>query len=188
MTLIIACKCKDGIVIASDSQATLGSSAGPIKKKKLDKIFQISNGILLGGAGDILIIQKIRKQIDLIPQEIKDSGKLDQIKDILCNEIVHQLRKSMLNKFRDLYGEVRGEKETPNANFILAGYSATGVPTIYLITNDGLDEEEDDYCAIGIGDAFAQIMLKDINTCSLEIDKAKPIVYKAILDAIETGA
>ena len=37
MTLIIACKCKDGIVIASDSQVTMRSAAGPIKKKTFDK-------------------------------------------------------------------------------------------------------------------------------------------------------
>ena len=187
MTLIIACKCKDGIVIGADSQATFGSSAGPVRKKTLDKIVPITEGILLAGAGDVPLIQKIRKKIEEIPQEIKESGKLEQIKEMVCTQIVHPLRNDMLTKFRDLYGEIRGEKEAPDAELIISGYS-NGVPKIYLVSHDGLDEEEENYCAVGIGDAFAQVLLKDVNTCLLDIERVKPLVYKIILDAIETGA
>jgi len=187
MTLIIACKCSDGIVIASDSQETFGSSAGPIKRKVLDKIFPISGGILIGGAGHSLIMQRLKNGIDNLSPQFSEIT-LEDARDIICDNIMHPLRKEMLNKFKDIYGPERGEKEAPSVDIILTGYSLSGIPTVYMINRDGIWEEESDYCAIGIGDAFAHIMLKDIDTCSLEIEKIKPIIYKTILDAIETGA
>lgn len=186
MTLIIACICKDGIVVGADSQMTMGSAAGPIRKKTLDKIIPLSKGILVGGAGSVSVIQKIKKKINEIPNEVKDTGKIDDIKNIICNQIIHPIRKEMLNKFKDLYGE-RGEENAPSADLILAGYSNNN-PVIHLISKDGLEEEEDNYCAIGIGDAFAQISLKDYDTRSLNVEIVKVLVYRAIFDAIETGA
>ncbi len=186
MTLIIACICKDGLVVGADSQMTMGSAAGPIRKKTLDKIIPLSENILVGGAGSVSVIQKIMKKINEIPKEIKEKGKIEDIKNIICNQIVHNIRNEMLNKYRDLYVE-KGEEIAPSADLILTGYS-NGNPIIYLISRDGLDEEEDNYCAIGIGDAFAQISLKDYDTCSLGVETVKVLVYRAISDAIETGA
>ncbi len=187
MTLIIACACKDGIVIGADSQMTMGSSAGPIRKITLDKIIPVTNGILIAGAGDVSIIQKIKKKIDTIPKELKDGEKIEQIKELLCNSIVHSLRSEMLNKFRDLYGSNDAEEKTPSATLILAGYQ-NNRPIIYEISPDGIDVEIEDYCAIGIGVPFSQVILKDFNVCSLSIEEGKLLVYKVISDAIETGA
>jgi 20S proteasome alpha/beta subunit len=69
LTTVIAIKCKDGIVIASDSQGTSNTI-----KLKSKKIYGISKFIGLGGAGDSSQIKYVVNQLgkDLKSQENKE--------------------------------------------------------------------------------------------------------------------
>jgi 20S proteasome alpha/beta subunit len=58
VTLVIAIICKDGIVFASDGQATIFSSGGPIRQK-YKKIYKIED-LLFGAAGTIGVIQRCK--------------------------------------------------------------------------------------------------------------------------------
>ena len=57
MTLLTALKCTDGIVMASDGQATVFSSGGPVRQR-IQKIFKLSPNIMFGATGSVGTIQK----------------------------------------------------------------------------------------------------------------------------------
>lgn len=52
MTLIVALACKNGIVVASDGQATGGSAGGPIRMP-IQKIYPINSHVLFGASGSV---------------------------------------------------------------------------------------------------------------------------------------
>ena len=56
MTLIIALKCRNGIVVASDGQATALSSGGPVRQK-IQKIFQLGSNVIFGASGSVGTMQ-----------------------------------------------------------------------------------------------------------------------------------
>lgn len=60
MTLIIALACKNGIVMASDGQATGGSARGPIRVP-VQKIYKINEHVLFGASGSVGVVQKTEK-------------------------------------------------------------------------------------------------------------------------------
>ncbi len=57
MTLVIALNCKDGIIMASDGQATVGSSGGLVRVEA-EKIFKVNDTTLFGASGSVGNIQR----------------------------------------------------------------------------------------------------------------------------------
>ena len=81
MTTVIAIKCKNGIVIASDSQGTSNTI-----KLKSKKIYHINKFIGLGGAGDSSQIKYVVNQLgkDLKPQEYKEYEVEESLQDLIA--------------------------------------------------------------------------------------------------------
>jgi len=186
MTLVIALACRDGIVMASDGQATASSSAGPVKLQYI-KIRQIGNSTLWAGAGDIEFTQKVEKEIDNIPKELREAG-IDKIRYQHLLAKVFGIRKSKLDRFRGLYGE-RGESRATPDVLLIADYTGEAPRIIHVSPNvDDTELQEFGFGAIGIGDTFAHTILKSYDVRELSVEEGKALAYKVIRDAIEVGA
>ena len=94
MTTVIAIKCKDGIVIASDSQGTSNTI-----KLKAKKIYGINKFIGLGGAGDSSQIKYVVNQLgkDLKSQENKEFELEESLQDLIAKTFAN------LHKCKNVY-------------------------------------------------------------------------------------
>jgi len=186
LTLVIALACKDGIVVASDGQATLNSSGGPVRQKAV-KIKQIEkHPILWAGSGEVGFLQKIEKGIKMLPAEIKKAN-FDKLQECLIR-IVHELRKKALDHSTQLYGYQGGLKNASSADLLFCTYADT--VKILHINQDAKDEElqEFGFGATGIGDTFAYTLLKGTDIPSMNCQKGVVLAYGVIHEAIEVGA
>jgi len=200
MTLVIALECKDGIVMASDGQATAVSSGGPIRQK-CEKISELHKGILLGASGTVGIIQRCRNEIKKFAKEIADHGLNfplkeerpdSKIEEVIIRDKIRQIIFS-INKFekerhKEFYGREEGH---PVADILIAFFDKKDEKfKIWHVGYDGGEEllDEFGYGCSGIGDTFAYAFLKNFYSENMTIETGKIVAYRVIKEAIEIGA
>ena len=196
MTLIVALRCRDGVVLASDGQATGFSSGGPIKQK-CKKIFKLPGNVLIAASGTIGVIQRCRESIEMYSQAIsgyglnhvieeEDGEKItlrDQIK-----KLVFSINKDEKERHKAFYGDERG---APLADIIIAFYDKNREEfRIWHVAPDGGDEFLDElgYGCSGIGDTFGHAFLKNFYSEDLDVRIGSVIAFRVINEAIEIGA
>lgn len=192
MTLIIALACKNGIVMASDGQATGGSVGGPVRMP-IKKIYPINNHVLFGASGSIGVIQKSRAIISSLSQELDkewDFGLMEKVRQNLFN-----IYKNEINRHRAFYQGTPQEdiENAPIADVLLCNFIKKGnseQKIIWHIAPDCSDEMLDEigYGCSGNGDVFAHTLLKNYPVKGLDVEKGKLVAYRVIKEAIEIGA
>jgi len=119
MTLVIALKAKNGMVMASDSKA----SAEITSNDTVQKVFQLSPYSAIGIAGDgglaMYFLDQIRNRLNY------GTGIVD---------LAEQIRQNGKDKFNDFFEHLTPEKR-PALKFILAGYTLENIPEIYTMSS-----------------------------------------------------
>lgn len=189
MTLVIALACKNGITMASDGQATIVSSGGPVKTQT-EKIFKINQNTLFGASGDVGAIQKSYELIKNIKELEKD---LTTSIKIVIKEKLSELYKKEIEpivRFHQSLGIPPQQIRPPIADIIIAKFFEDNRKIIWHITPDCRDESLEDlgYGCTGNGDIFAHTLLKEFDIKSMEIEEGKLIAYNTIKLGIEVGA
>lgn len=193
MTLVVSLNCKDGLIMGSDGQATVGSSGGPIRQP-IQKISPIGKRILISGSGHVGILQRY---IDGINKFNKDL-----IRDGLIPELREKIRKTVFDIMQnETERHITFHKPLKDAGFphastppfselLLACLENKENKKIWRIGADGSDEflEEVGYGCIGGGDIFAYTLLRNYEVKELDVEKGKLIVYRVIKEAIKVGA
>jgi hypothetical protein len=67
VTVIVAWKCNDGVVVGADSAATLGSGGQTTVKESCSKLEVIKNALVLGVSGPVSLAQKYEQAFQSIP-------------------------------------------------------------------------------------------------------------------------
>lgn len=80
MTLAVSLNCKDGLVMGSDGQATVGSSGGPIRQP-IQKIYSIGKRILVSGSGHVGIIQRYIDGINKFNRDLLQDGLTPDLRE-----------------------------------------------------------------------------------------------------------
>ncbi|MCK4576194.1 hypothetical protein KAU34_07285 [candidate division WOR-3 bacterium] len=185
MTLIIALKCKDGVILGSDTEQTRMILGGiGVKDKKKRKVKVIGSCAIMGCAGDVDFIQKVEKQCDMINERLSSTSSIDDLTGTIKG-IVFSIRKADIERDSGLY-PFRIGTTLSEMGIILIGHR-NGEPTITVIDSNAKDIEIDDKVAIGIGEPFAEVILKQHYTEDLDLDKALFLVYRAIALTESTG-
>lgn len=165
LTTVIGIRCKDGVVIACDSQ---GSYVKGLEMKRLDvnKIFPIMKknqptvSLALAGSGDTDHIKILVEELNqaLGDREFNDRDLRENIEEILLR--LHKKYNLERSRFLGLSEE----------NMFFAPYSILGARLkgdnsfgLYLLRPDGWVNPIDEYETIGSGAPFADLMLKQIN-------------------------
>lgn len=188
MTLIIALACKNGIVMASDGQATIRSTGGPIRAET-EKIFKINENTLFGASGEVGHIQKSFEIIKGIKELEKDltlaikTNVKEKLSEMYAKEI------EPIVKFHRALGSSQS-LHPPIADIIIAKLLEDETKVIWHITPDCRDEslEEIGYACSGVGDIFAHTLLKGYNIKEMDVKMGKLLAYHVIKMAIEIGA
>jgi 20S proteasome alpha/beta subunit len=192
MTLIVALACKNGIVVASDGQATGGSAGGPIRMP-IQKIYPINSHVLFGASGSVGVIQKSKLVIFSLSQELDkewDSESMEKVRNALFG-----VYKNEIDRHRTFYKDTPYEdiKNAPIADVLLCNFIKKGEneqKIIWHIAPDCSDEMLDEigYGCSGSGDVFAHTLLKNYPIKELDVERGKLVAYRVIKEAIEIGA
>jgi len=186
MTLIIALACKDGVILASDGQATTLSTGGPIRRA-ISKIKKLGEQKLWAASGSVGMIQKVETVLNTLPKEILNAplGELQLRQAILQN--AHAIRAHELQRHRALHGQGR-DMEVGVADLLIVEYAQKAC--IWHINPDCCDEflEEFGYGCSGSGDIFAHTLIKNFKIIEFQIEQGTLIAYRVIREAIDIGA
>jgi len=164
-TTTVGIVCKDGVVLASESKATMGYM---IAHKEVKKVFQIDDFIgatTAGGVGDIqALIRLIKAEINLYKMN-RGEITINAVSTLLGN-ILHN------NRYFPLL-----------AVMLIGGKDKTGFH-LYSLFPDG-SAIEDKFISTGSGSPFAYGVLEDNFESDLSVNDAINIAVRSIKSARE---
>jgi 20S proteasome alpha/beta subunit len=181
MTLVLAIRCRDGVVLASDGQATT-DAAGQPTRSPVRKLFDLGGRVAWGAAGSVGLQQTLAHQLTgLIDLSLSGPALRRAITDAVV-----PIQQRALRDFVEVQGAV-----APDLSCIFCWYDHDG-PWILSVPRTGSDHQlHDRYSAIGSGDIFAAFAMASVSylgTVDLTLEQAKMVTYKAIADAIDVAA
>jgi 20S proteasome alpha/beta subunit len=181
MTLVLAVRCRDGVVLASDGQATTDAAGQPTKQPTL-KLFDVDARIAWGAAGSVGLQQTLLDELRGVDLGRREGSALRRALAALVIPIQQEA-------LRDYVPQPASEP--PDLACIFAWYDRDG-PWILSVPRTGSDHQfHPRYSAIGSGDIFADFAMASVahlGTADLGLEHAKMVAYKAIADAIDVAA
>ena len=182
MTLIVALKCTDGVVIAADSAST---DLANRTKQPGTKIHQLGDlPILIGGTGDVGVMQKAMFAYSAARDSISRKTNVNSLRKEL--KIYHkQEQTEALQSFINI-----SNTEAPLLGLLFAGIVGTTPFVLEINANNTGTEYSDDlggFYAVGSGASLAQSLYRPFlfETDSRTIEIGKVQAYKVLDDAIE---
>lgn len=167
-TLIIALKCRDGVVMASDGRIVILDEYHQARK-----IFKISRNLVVGAAGSIGAIHENIESLNGV------SGSLNNCSD--RNIIAERINQVYARNMR-MYGELLGREafmERFGGDMLICDGS-----DIYRFLTDGFPEPSDPYECIGSARPYGQSILRDLYEENLDMERAKELAVYVILQTI----
>jgi 20S proteasome alpha/beta subunit len=183
MTLVLALKARDGVVLVADGQAS--SSKGIPTRTTAEKLGTLHDHVAFGCAGAAGLQQRVAANLR---EEIS-------AKD--CRLPIEKLRPKLMAAVNAVQHQASAEATrrhlavpAAGADVLFGGVSDDG-PWIYEITADGEDEVHPDAEAIGEFRHYAAYALMSARHHRLhehELPKVRLLAYRAVNDAIRTDA
>jgi 20S proteasome alpha/beta subunit len=183
MTLVVALRAADGVVMASDGQATAAS--GVPTRTSTEKLDVLHGSIAFGCAGPAGLRQRLRAELQAqISAEICELP-YDKLRDQL-HTAVNKVQKWAEESF------VRGHvyDSAPGLEVLFGGFT-DGEPWIYEVSASGIDQRHHFGEAIGQGRHFAAYALVSAEHYELPtrgLSQVRLLAYRAVDDAIRTDA
>jgi 20S proteasome alpha/beta subunit len=181
MTLVLALRCADGIVLASDGQATC-DAAGQPTRAPVRKLFDVGGRVAWGSAGSIGLQQTLLGELGALNGHSDDAGQLRR----RLASIVTPLQKAAMRDFVP-----HAAADPPELACLFCWCDASG-PRILSIPRTGSDHQfHERHAAIGSGDIFAEMTVRSIahlDAAELSLEQAKMVAYRTVADAIDVAA
>lgn len=165
-TTTLGIACKDGVILAADSRATMGHY---VATKKAQKIVPIAPTIAVATAGSASEAQQTSKylqaEIRVLELKLKRKVLVKEVANLVAGMFYYNM------KYPTGYGLF--------ASFILAGTDETG-SYVYDCGADGTISLIDDYVCDGSGTEFAVGVLEALYDTSMNIADGSKLAVKAI--------
>jgi len=186
MTLVLALACKDGLVVASDSQATFPMATQHVRLEE-EKLFQLSSApIVWGGSGQIGMQQDIAIALrDLKKDDLKKS--IEKLRFQLANKV-----RPVLKQAKEQYIEIDPRVSRPVAHTLICGHT-DGRFWILEIDPNGMVEQHEHRGFAAIGSAaefayYAYVSLKHHDVPQRRLCEGQVLAYRTIWTAIQVTA
>jgi 20S proteasome alpha/beta subunit len=183
MTLVLAVRCREGVVLASDGQATI-DAAGQPTRQPVRKLACVGGRIAWGAAGSLGLQQTVAAELE---RRVDELAVADDLRPALAR-IVISIQQRALREFVDLPGAAPPEL----ACVFCWADGPAGRPAILSIPRTGGDHQlHDRHAAVGTGDIFAEHAMASVahlGTERLSLDQAKLLAYQILADAISVAA
>lgn len=180
MTLIIALRCTDGLVMAADSMSTEAAplGGGQITKHETEKIV-IYRELMWGASGSVGVKQAVQNEIE------KHYGDI-YIRNISATDLRMRLVKKIqpiLKEHYALVGELT-KQFVPFTNFIFGAHLSTGFHLINIEGNCAGEVVEAKHCATGSGQKTGQALLRRLRNQDWNVKTGLVVAYRTLNDAI----
>ena len=155
LTTILAIKCPDGIVMASDSQATVRVEKA--KSLGVTKVFNVNNFIRVGGSGDAdNITLFVEHLIQEFPQMLSTESEFrDKIQNVFWR--LHK-------KYNSDSREFLGINAHPfNPTLLVGAKNEDNSFGLYLLKENGMVYPKNEHVVIGSGGDLARLVIKQLN-------------------------
>ena len=175
MTLIIGARCQDGVVVAADRRRLARYEKGP----DTTKLFNLSCGVALAGAGDDAVLNETRFLVDRRIKEMENESPIKTLFDVV--EVTAGIINELVSYYRDKVEEPFG--------YVLSGLENlnSGTAKLYTIFGAGLSDVP--WACIGSGSTYARplvdLLLADGNLNAQDGVKAMPFLY-TLVSAVQT--
>jgi 20S proteasome alpha/beta subunit len=181
MTLVLALRCRGGIVVASDGQAT-SDAAGQPTRAPVRKLFELQDRIAWGAAGSVGLQQTLQERLSGCDDRECHPGRLRRRLAAVVMELQHEAMRDFVR---------HPGTDAPELACLFCWSDPSG-PRILSIPRTGSDHQFHlRHAAIGSGDIFAELAVRSIlhvDAAELTVEQAKMVAYKAVSDAIEVAA
>jgi 20S proteasome alpha/beta subunit len=187
MTLVVALACKDGVVLASESQATFSIAPNVYARREAIKIKPLGNDKLWGASGAEALVQKVEQDFSILEElhvnfSFSDTSALTAFRDTHT-----QIAGDAIRRHSQTLGQLNAPP--PTVSLIIVGYE-NSQPKIWLIAENSIDMfcEQQGCQAIGGGIAFAVPMLGQYTFSEYGIEAGSLIAYKVLTESIAVSA
>lgn len=182
MTLVLAIRCREGVVLASDGQATT-DAAGQPTRLAVQKLFDLRGRIAWGAAGSVGLQQALAERL---ADEAENVLAHPDPRPALADAVI-PIQQRALRDFVPHPGA-----QPPDLACVFCWLDAAGTPRIFSVPRTGSDHQlHEGHAAVGTGDIFADfamVSIAHLGTPSLTLEQAKMVALKAIDDAISVAA
>lgn len=188
MTIALALRCKDGIVLATDGKVTRASTSYRTVARiwqKTNKIHPVPPHVLVAGAGELALIHAVVAALEAAPPETREAGAAALAE--VARDTVVEHRAEGIARYRALYGDALGLENAPRAFFLLV--QGAPEPRIVYVSEDGDIEDQTHlgYAATGSGDLILHVRMQSWDTSRLTTEQGAVLAYGLIRDAIDSG-
>ena len=181
MTLVLAIRCRDGVVLASDGQVT-AETAGQPTRASGRKLWDFGDRVAWGAAGSAGLRQTLHSELAGLNGQLREP---EALRERLVSLVIPIQQRAVAR-----YVPHPGS-DPPDLACIFCWCDAHGAHILEIPRTGGDHQFHARYCAIGSGDIFARFAMASVahlDTRELDLEQAKMVAYKAIADAIEVAA
>jgi len=146
MTLIVGARCRDGVTLAADRRRMSRYEKGP----SATKLFVLSCGVAIAGAGDDAVLNEARVFIDRRIKELQAQNSINTLFDVV--EVV-------ANVVNELVGFYKGTVEEP-FGYVLSGLENLGKGNgrLYAVFGAGISDLP--WACLGSGSSYARPLVE----------------------------
>ena len=201
MTVAIGMVCSDGVLVASDSQATSGQIASPGKKVKIID----GASAVWTAAGSVYVIEEVEIALSKkVETHLKNNGANKWKRGFLDPDeslVREDTGKVIMDTIRGCYGSIMPGMEPPEghphpffSSFLLLGVAKNGDSFFLEFSGDGQvnSHTQRGFYALGSGGAFASVamalMKHYIMGPAVPLDIGQKLAYRTIETTCEISA
>jgi 20S proteasome alpha/beta subunit len=180
MTLILVLPTRDGIVMASDGQVTVG-----MVRTTGQKILRLNDRCLWAASGELALIQRVEERLKTLPP----NASLQQLRDQICGIVKQCVTELLLLDFRTdfLLRQPSVLLELHPGDFVFAECLPSPA-VLHVLVNGTPEWVTNRPFASGSGDMFAYALLQKYQGLDLDMEKGALLAYKVLEEAIAVGA
>lgn len=187
MTLVLALRCADGLVLATDGKVTRASASFRTVARiwqRANKTRVIPPGTLVAGAGELALIHEVTEALEAGDEAARKGGA--RALAPLARDALVKGRAEAIARYNSLYGP-GGIDAAPKAYFILV--SADPEPAIVYVSEDGDIEDQTHlgYAAIGTGDLIVHVRMQPYDPARLTMRQGAILAFGLIKDIVDSG-
>jgi 20S proteasome alpha/beta subunit len=186
LTLALAICCKDGIVLAADSQSTLSTQGQPTRQHT-EKLYVLGGRVAWAGSGTVGAIQRVEPELARCAGEVLSAFSRNHEQG--AREIFRRVNAVQKQVASEVIGDPAA---TGGSSYLFGGYGAAG-QFLLEVSDDGVRQwsERNGFTAIGSGDIFAVHAYRSVSHYKLPnlgLVQAQALAYRTVENAIATAA
>ena len=181
MTLIVALPVNEGVVLASDSQLTMG-----VVRATGSKIYRLNKSCVWSASGELAPIQRVGEELG----GLSTDRPLQECRTSIAQAVRQAVTNLLQEDFRTQYLSASSDAllNLHQGDFVFAECTEMATHVLHMSHNGTSEWVEHRPLASGSGNLFAYALLGKYDLTKVSLEMAKVLAVKVIQEAIDVGA